>query len=342
MVLQQAGLTGKSVTDKCTFAAADSLVASPQKMIEEDTDLRQAGTPPPPQPPVRRPGAGFWGLIISLAKYLSQSEVHTYAFSVAANAILSLFPLIVMLYTISRNVFHSAAMEDAIGAMLRYFLPTGQEFVVKNMMIVAGAHRGVRIAAVVVLLISSSGVFPPLEIALNQVWGVPKNRSFLMSQVVSTALAIVVCILALSSVALTALHTSLLAMLFFGHTQNFVFRFLAQGLLQASAALLSVGLFFFIYWILPNRKLPPGAVLPTAVVTGLTWEVAKRIYVAALPWLDFRAVYGPFATSVGLMIWAFVTGLLMLAGAHYSATRYTLRLVHEADLQEDVKSISTG
>lgn len=297
------------------------------------------GTPRPPEPPTIASG-GIVSLVVSLARYLSQTEVHTYAFSVAANAILSLFPLIVMLLTLARNVFHSEAMEQAIGAMLRYFLPTGQDFVVKNMTIVADAHRGVRIAAVLMLLVSSSGVFVPLEVALNQVWGVTRNRSYLLNQLVSTGLAVIVCILALASVALTALHTSILTLLFFGHTQNFVFRFITQVLLQISAAFLSVAVFFFVYWILPYRKLPPSAVLPTAVVTGLAWDLLKHFYVAALPWLDFRAVYGPFATSVGLMLWAFVTGLMLLAGAHYSATRYTLRIVHEADLQEDVKFVA--
>ena len=34
----------------------------------------------------------------------------------------------------------------------------------------------------------------------------------------------------------------------------------------------------------------------------------------ALPRLDFESVYGPFYISVGLMMWAFLSGLLLLAG----------------------------
>jgi uncharacterized BrkB/YihY/UPF0761 family membrane protein len=75
-------------------------------------------------------------------------------------------------------------------------------------------------------------------------------------------------------------------------------------------------------------------VLPTAVVMGLLWQVAKYLYVLALPRLDFQAVYGPFYISVGLMMWAFLSGLLLLAGAHFSATRYTLRLAREAEKEE--------
>jgi membrane protein len=52
-----------------------------------------------------------------------------------------------------------------------------------------------------------------------------------------------------------------------------------------------------------------------------------------LPLLDFRSVYGPFSVSVSLMMWAFVSGLLMLAGAHYSASRHALRLAREVSLR---------
>jgi uncharacterized BrkB/YihY/UPF0761 family membrane protein len=39
----------------------------------------------------------------------------------------------------------------------------------------------------------------------------------------------------------------------------------------------------------------------------------------ALPRLNFQEVYGPFALSVSLMFWAFLTGLLLLTGAYLSA-----------------------
>ena len=236
-----------------------------------------------------------------------------------------------MMFTIARLVFHSHAMESAIADMIRYFLPTGQEFVTKNMEIVAHARSGVQLASVVMLLISSTGVFLPLEVALNRVWGVTRNRSYFMNQLVSLGLAAGIGTIALLSVAVTAAQRSVLQFLFFGHINNVVFVFVSHWLLQISAAVASVLLFFLIYWILPNRKLPVRAVLPTAIVVGLFWELAKMLYIGALPWMDLHSVYGPFSVSVSLMLWAFVTGLLLLAGAHYSASRHTLHLAHLAD-----------
>lgn len=287
----------------------------------------------PPKPAASLSGSLFWKQITSLAKYLTQTEVHTYAFSVAANAILSLFPFIVMMFTLARRVFHSQAMVDVIGDMLHYFLPSNQDFVVRNMSLLVNPRGGVQVASVVMLLISSTGVFLPLEVALNRVWGVPENRSYWMNQLISIGLAFAVGLLAISSIAFTATQNKVLAILFLGKTNNVFYSFFEHVFLQISAAFLSVAIFFVIYWVLPNRKLPVGAVLPAGIITGLIWEAAKVLYVKVLPWLDLRSVYGPFSVSVSLMMWAFLTGLLLLAGAQSSATRYTLRLARKADLE---------
>ncbi len=269
--------------------------------------------------------------IAALLRYLTRTEVHTYAFSVAANVILSLFPFIVLLLTISDRVFHSPSMRLVVADMMRTFLPTGQDFVMRNMEALAHPRKGTQIFSGVMLLISSTGVFLPLEVALNQVWGVTRNRSYLHNQAVSLGLAFAVGVLAMSSVAMTAGQRSLLTFLFFGHTGNAVFMTLSHSFLRSIAVLASILLFFLIYWILPFCRVPARAVLPTAVVVGIVWEIAKYVYVLALPWLDFRAVYGPFYISVGLMMWAFLSGLLLLAGAHFSATSYTRRLAREAE-----------
>jgi YihY family inner membrane protein len=229
-------------------------------------------------------------------------------------------------------------MVDVIGDMLHYFLPTNQDFVVRNMSLLVNPRGDVQVASVIMLLISSTGVFLPLEVALNRVWGVAENRSYLMNQLVSIGLALAVGLLAITSIAFTATQNKILGILFFGKTNNIIYSFFEHAFLQISAAFLSIAIFFVIYWVLPNRKLPLSAVLPAGIITGLIWEGAKVIYVKVLPWLDLRSVYGPFSVSVSLMMWAFLTGLLLLAGAQSSATRYTRRLAHQADIEAAQKT----
>ncbi|WP_263379232.1 YihY/virulence factor BrkB family protein [Granulicella paludicola] len=284
------------------------------------------------------PTSGTFEQVKALAHYMARTEVHTYAFSVAAQVILSLFPFIVLLLTISQRVFHSTRMVDVVGQMMSNFLPNNQDFVMRNMRVLAFAHTQTRIFSVVMLLVTTTGVFLPLEVALNSVWGVTKNRSYLMNQIVSLGLALGVALLAMASVALSAAQRSVLALLFMGHTNNIFFTFIGNSFLKICAGIASVGLFFLIYWGLPNRKIPARAVLPTAIVMGILWEVAKYLYILALPKLDFRSVYGPFEVSVGLMMWAFISGLLLLGGAYVSATRQALRETRKADLERESES----
>ena len=130
------------------------------------------------------PGEGLWAQIAALMRYLTRTEVHTYAFSVAANSILSLFPFIVLLLTLSRWIFHSRSGEAIVGTLMTNFLPTGQDFVMRNMELLAHPRKGTQFFSVVMLLITSTGVFLPLEVALNHVWGVQENRSYLANQIV--------------------------------------------------------------------------------------------------------------------------------------------------------------
>jgi membrane protein len=257
-------------------------------------------------------------------KYLLKTEVHTYAFSVAANALLSFFPFIVLLLTVTRRVFHSADMYNIIIELVRQYLPSNQDFVIRNLQFLASVKGRGQILSGVMLLITSTGVFLPLEVALNSVWGFKKNRSYLMNGVVALGLALLCGTLALLSVAATAKALNYLAWrmgdgtLFYRSGE-----FLA---LKLAAIVCSVAIYFVIYWLLPNGRVPVRAVIPAAIIMALLTEAAKYLYIWSLHWLNFPEVYGPFAVSVTLMFWAYISGMLLLVGAYLSASRHIDRV----------------
>lgn len=239
----------------------------------------------------------------------------------AANAILSFFPFVVLLMTLIRRIFHSKTMYTVVLDLLRDYLPAGQDFVIRNLNALVGARHRVQLASLLILLVTSTGIFVPLEVALNRIWGFPKNRSYLGNQLVSLALAFGCGVLALLSVALTARNIDFLTGLFGGHA-NFLVRLVGFVVMKLVAIATSIMIFFLIYWLLPNGRVPFRRVLPAAIITGLLSECLKYVYIVALPWLNFQEVYGPFALSVSLMFWAFLTGLLLLTGAHLSARQH--------------------
>jgi membrane protein len=276
--------------------------------------------PGPPERP-RRPRPS---VLVSTVKYLLRTDVHTFAFSVAANSILSFFPFVVLLMTLIRRVFHSRVMYDVLVELLRDYLPAGQEFVIRNLNAMVNSRHSVQIVSLIILLVTSSGIFMPLEVALNRIWRFPNNRSYFGNQAISLGLAFGCGVLALLSVAMTAGNVGLLESLLRGHGTGFV-RLVGFIVMKLFAIAASIAIFFLIYWVLPNGKVPARAVLPTALIMGLLSEALKYGYILALPWLNFAEVYGPFALSVSLMFGAFLSGLLLLAGANLSAEEHVRR-----------------
>jgi membrane protein len=261
----------------------------------------------------------------ALIRYLLDSEVHTFAFSVAANAILSFIPFIVLLYTLAISVFRSVAMKDVLDYTVNYFLPpvtkekgwiTGSIYnIVKS-----SSHHGVQAFSLVMIVIACTGIFLPLEVALNQAWGVAKSRNYLHNQVIAFGLAMIMLALGMGSILLNEGVQWLLTLIFLGHTENFVFAGIYLLVVATTTGIASILFFFCIYWLLPNRKVPWRPVFRTAVVTGIIFLIAKYVFIAVLPHLDLESLYGPFYVSVGLLFWAYASGLILFAGAQFSVT----------------------
>jgi len=260
------------------------------------------------------------GLLRSTARYLLRTDVHTFAFSVAANAILSLFPFLLLLMSLIRNVIHSQVMYHVVENLLRDYLPTGQEFVIRNLNALVVSHHRAQLFSLAMLLIGSTGIFMPLEVALNRVWGFPNNRSYVGNQLIALGLAFACGSLALLSVGLTAGNVAVLKSVLHGYGGWYI-RFAGFITMKMFSIGASIAIFFLVYWLLPNGKVPAQAVLPAAVIMGLLSEALKYAFIFALPHLNFAEVYGPFAISVSLMFWAFLSGMLLLTGAHLSAEK---------------------
>src|SRR5882724_11839081 len=106
-------------------------------------------------------------------RYWMETEVHVYAFSVAANVLLSFFPFLVVILSLCRYVFHWNAAVDAIYTALQdYFPDTAGDFIKRNLIATVESRGPLQFGSLGLLLFTANGVFEPLEVALNRVWGI--------------------------------------------------------------------------------------------------------------------------------------------------------------------------
>lgn len=271
----------------------------------------------------------------ALVNYLLDSEVHTFAFSVAANAIISFIPFVVLLYTLALSVFHSEAMRGVVNDMVNYFLPSATTTkdwltttIVNEAVLPLLKHRGAQAFSLVMILIACTGIFLPLEVALNQAWGVKKSRNYLFNQTIAFGLALLMLGLGVASMVVNVNVDKVLAMALEHGTDNWFFRLLDYSYdalsylwLAVSTGIASILFFFSVYYILPNRRVPWRPVMRTSIITGVVWLASRFIYAEVLPHLDFESMYGPFYVSVGLIFWAYISGLILFAGAQFSVAR---------------------
>jgi len=264
--------------------------------------------------------------IKALVNYMLASEVHTFAFSVAANAILSFIPFAVLLYTFSLGVFHSRAMVGIVTDMVNFLLPAltqDPKWIANSIENVAAlsSRRGIQFISMVMILISCTGIFLPLEVALNQAWGISKSRNYIMNQIVSLGLAAWVLVLGMTIIGVNLLCRQPLFYIWVRRQFGLSYTTYSFSLLVVTTVVASILFFFSIYWLLPNRTIAPGPVFRSAVVTGILWILSKYIFELVLPHMDLKALYGPFYVSVGLLFWSYVSGLILFAGAQFSVAR---------------------
>lgn len=251
-------------------------------------------------------------------RYLFTTEVHAYAFSIAANAYLTFFPFLLLLLTVCKRWLRWNAAYQVILQLVEANLPLGADSLIRTLKALVAGHQRLQVISVGMLLFTSSGVFLPLEVALNRVWGLTKNRSFLRNQALSFCLALVVGLLALFSILLTAAAQWAIMSWIDWTPARDLGSLVSRFVLEILSVPLLISIYFVIYFFIPNGKVPVSRVLPAAVVAGLLTEIGKFIYFLTLPMFRFREVYGPFQLSVTLVFWGYVGALILLFGAHLS------------------------
>ena len=249
-------------------------------------------------------------------RYWMETEVHVYAFSIAANVVLSFYPFLLVMVSIFHNVLRWNSAIDAIFLGMDDFFPGYfADFMRRNLT----APRRIEWLSILLLLFAANGVFEPLEVALNRIWGIPKNRSFLRNQLISYGLIFVCGMLALLSVASAALNQEFVYNLLGSHET--IAAFISTVLFKIAAIPLLMVAMFLVYWVLPNGRVPLNRTILAAIAVGLLLEFLKYAGILLAPWLydKLHREYNVFVNSVTIILYSFFASMLFLAGAEWAS-----------------------
>jgi len=267
-----------------------------------------------------QPSGGWLRTFAPSARYCMRTEVHVHALAVSASVLLSFFPFLIVMISLCKYGFRWPAAVNAIFIALNDYFP-GElgVFLKRNLLAVVESRGPMQITSILLLLITANGIFEPMEVALNGVWGVKQNRTYFKNQLLSLGLIFLCGGLALLSFMLTALNQTYLGN-FLGLTSTLPL-WISQAFFKLAAIPISILALFLIYWLLPNRRVPPLRVAPVAILVGLGIELLKYINLLVWPLLKdkLQKEYGPFYISVTIVLFSFISSMIVLAGAEWAA-----------------------
>lgn len=224
--------------------------------------------------------------------------------AIAFNFLLCLFPLLLVLVAAAERWGGSRAGR-ALVVLLGELIPFGQDALLESVRTFSRMARGLEIVSLLLIVWGSSGIFIPVEMALNRAWGGRGNRSFWKSRGLAFLMTAAGGIVVFASIALTVSVRS------YGRQ----WPVLAASMAKTTAFLLTYALFFLIYRVIPQVRVSTLVAAKASVWSAVTWEAAKYGFVIKLAQMNLRAFYGPLAFAVSLVLWAYVSSLVLVLGA---------------------------
>ena len=265
--------------------------------------------------------------------------------AIAYYAFFSLFPLSLALIAVFSLVLGMQNFEDQLIDGLRQQIPVlaeaDDEFLGNFFTSLKAGRTAGGVVAIIGLFWVSQQVFSAIRKSINVIWGINKTRPFLTERLMDIALMFGAATLLFASVFITGLVTFI---------QELSAIWLPDApisdpaLWQKFAVFVPVVLNFLVfltlYWWLPNTKLRFKEVWPTAVLGAVAFEISKAIFIFYLRNLSGVAttVYGGVSVIIVLMIFVYVSAIILLVGAMLTS-RYAFYLA-ETEQKKRNRSLS--
>ena len=260
-------------------------------------------------------------LIVRTFQEMSSDDASHMAAGVAYYGLFSLFPLILGLIAILSFFLEDSTVQLQLTQWIGGFLPGSELLVESNVEAVVAFRGALGIFAILGLFWSGSAVFGAITRAVNRAWDVHKDRPLYLSKFRQLIMAILTGLLFGLSMATAAfvrtaeqiasIDSQIVQS--FVNTGNLIF-------LQGSSFILVLAVFLLIYKFMPNTKTYWRYIWLGAVVAAVLFETAKNLFIFYLnTFASFENVYGSLAPVIALLLWSYVSSLILILGAELSS-----------------------
>jgi len=257
-------------------------------------------------------------ILFAVIRDLKDGQLTLRAMSLVYTTLLSLVPLLAVSFSVLKAFGVHNQIEPLLLNLLTPLGPQGTEITTSIIGFVEKMKVGVLGAIGVALLFYTVvSLMQKIEGAFNYAWRVTQVRP--LHQRFSDYLSVVMIgpVLVFSAIALTGTVMSNGFVVWLSEFE--VLGWLIAGLSRLVPYLLIIAAFAFIYIFIPNTKVKIVPALYGALVAGVLWETAGRIFASVVvSSSSYVAIYSAFAALIFFLIWLYVGWLILLVGANIS------------------------
>lgn len=248
-------------------------------------------------------------------KRWKDENVTLLASSLAYYFLLSVFPLIIV--TLAIIPYFNISAEEAM-QFISSIIPEELAAVFEENIInlVETPQGGLLTIGIIGALWSASNGIHAFIKASNEAYNVDETRPFLIVRLIAFGLTIGMILAVIVAIILPVFGNIMIEFIisFLGMTTEMAFLF--QILRYVISVLIITAMLICLYHFAPNKNIPFKHVLPGALTASILWQVISfgfSIYISNFG--NYSATYGSLGGIIILMIWFFLTGIILVTGA---------------------------
>ena len=264
-------------------------------------------------------------LLAETLRKAKQDAAPDLAAAIAFWAFFSIFPLLIGVLSLTSRYLESEALQARIYETVTEMLPGSAEMVMENLDAVVRYRGTMSLVAILGLFWAASKVFGAITRAVNRALGLQHDRRGMVSKLRYFGMAIAVSILTIIALGVTvvlevALESPTLSGL--GIDGDLV-----SGFKSWSTSFIMIFLVFtLIYKLTPSTDVLWSQVFPGALLATLLFELGQAGFMFYLEKIaNLKAVYGSLSSIIVLLLWLYVSALILILGAEYSIVRWRAR-----------------
>ncbi|RBP06133.1 YihY/virulence factor BrkB family protein [Rossellomorea aquimaris] len=262
---------------------------------------------------------GWKGFSKNLFSHISANDVTGLAAQIAYYFLLSLFPLLIFIVTLLPYL--PVEQGDILG-LVRDFAPGETMSMIEETLqdVMSNRNSGLLSVSIIATIWSASNGMNAIVKSLNRAYDVEETRSFIATRLMSILLTLAMILVFVVALLLPVFGKQIGLLLFsqFGFSEQFLTVW--NGIRWAISPIILFIIFVGLYYFAPSKRIKCLSAFPGAIFATLGWVLASlafSYYVGSFG--NYSATYGSIGGIIVLMIWFYLTGIIIMIGGEINA-----------------------